>query len=201
MYAIVDIAGQQFRIEKGQEVLVHRLEGEKGSKVDFDKVLLIEHEGKTIVGTPFVEGAQVQATIIDHLKGDKVLVFKKKKRKGYQKLNGHRQYLSLLMVEEILESGAKPKKESKAKEVKAEVPEVKKEVVAKVTAVAEKPKPVKKTTRKPATEKAAVKTKKTTKTTKAVKAAPATKEATVKTKKTAKTTKAAKPSPKKDAKA
>ena len=184
MYAIVDIAGQQFRIEKGQEVLVHRLEGEKGSQVDFDRVLLIEQEGKTIVGTPFVEGAQVQATIIDHLRGDKVLVFKKKKRKGYKKLNGHRQYLSLLMVEEILEKGAKPKKESKAKAEKAEVPAVKEEVVAEVTAAAAEPKPVKKTTPKPA-----------------VKAAPATGDSSVKTKKTAKTTKAAKPAPKKDAEA
>ena len=125
MYAVVDIAGQQVKVEKGQKILVHRLEGEKGSKVGFDKVLLITDEGKTTVGSPVLEGAQVQATILDHLKGDKVFVFKKKNRKGYKRFNGHRQFLSLLEIGEIMEKGAsKPKKETKKKkEVVEEVTE------------------------------------------------------------------------------
>jgi large subunit ribosomal protein L21 len=102
MIAIVDIAGQQFKVEKGQKLFVHRLEGEAGSKVEFNKVLLLDNEGKLAVGTPTVEGASVSAKIVEHLKGDKVLVFKKKRRKGYQKLNGHRQYLSKIEIEDIV---------------------------------------------------------------------------------------------------
>ena len=109
MYAIVDIAGQQFKVEKGQELFVHRLEGEKGAKLDFDKVMLIDHDGKTVVGTPVIEGALVQGTILDHQRGDKLFVFKKKRRKGYKKFNGHRQYLSLLKIEDIVEKAAKPR--------------------------------------------------------------------------------------------
>jgi large subunit ribosomal protein L21 len=109
MYAIVDIAGQQFKVEKGQEIFVHRLEGEKGAKLGFDKVMLIDHEGKTTVGTPVIDGAHVEGTIVDHLRGDKVFVFKKKNRKGYKKFNGHRQYLSLVKIEDIVEKAAKSK--------------------------------------------------------------------------------------------
>ena len=101
MYAIVDIAGQQFKVEKGQEVFVHRLEGDEGAKMDFEKVLLVENKGKIQVGTPVVEGAKVSGKIVSHLKGDKVIVFKKKRRKGYQKSNGHRQYLSKVLIEKI----------------------------------------------------------------------------------------------------
>jgi len=119
MYAIVDIAGQQFKVEKGQEVFVHRLEGEKGTKLDFDKVMLIDHEGKTVVGTPVIEGAHVQGTILDHLRGDKVFVFKKKRRKGFKKFNGHRQYLSLVKIEDIVEKSSKPRAK-KAAAVSAE---------------------------------------------------------------------------------
>lgn len=107
MYAIVDIAGQQFKVEKGQELFVHRLEGEKGTKLDFDKVMLIDHDGKTTVGTPVIEGASVQGTILDHVRADKVFVFKKKRRKGFKKFNGHRQDLSLLKIEDIMEKAAK----------------------------------------------------------------------------------------------
>ena len=114
MYAIVDIAGQQFKVEKGQEVFVHRLEGEKGAKLDFNKVMLIDHDGKTVVGTPVIEGASVQGTIIDHLRGDKVFVFKKKRRKGFKKFNGHRQFLSLVKIEDILEKAASKPKSKKA---------------------------------------------------------------------------------------
>ncbi len=101
MYAIVDIAGQQFKVEKGQEVFVHRLEGDEGAKMNFEKVLLVEDKGKVQVGTPVVEGAKVSGKIVSHLKGDKVIVFKKKRRKGYQKSNGHRQYLSKVLIEKI----------------------------------------------------------------------------------------------------
>ena len=101
MYAIVDIAGQQFKVEKGQEVFVHRLEGEIGTGIEFDKVLLLDDKGKINVGTPVVEGAKVNAKIVSHLKADKIIVFKKKRRKGYQKSNGHRQYLSKIIIEKI----------------------------------------------------------------------------------------------------
>lgn len=101
MYAIVEIAGQQFKVEKNQQIFVHRLDGEEGANLDFEKVLLVE-DGKNIkVGTPTVEGAKVSAKIITHLKGDKVIVFKKKRRKGYKKKNGHRQYLTKISIENI----------------------------------------------------------------------------------------------------
>ena len=101
MYAIVDIAGQQFKVEKGKKIFVNRLEGEKGASLDFNKVLLTDDNGSVKVGTPYVEGANVKATIVDHVKADKVLVFKKRRRKGYQKLNGHRQCLTQILIDEI----------------------------------------------------------------------------------------------------
>ena len=110
MYAIVDIAGQQFKVEKDQKLYVHRLEGEEGKKVSFDKVLLIDTGNKVSVGEPVVKGASVDAKIVAHVKGDKVLVFKKKRRKGYQKLNGHRQQFTQIQIEGISEkAAAKPK--------------------------------------------------------------------------------------------
>lgn len=102
MYAIVKIAGQQFKVEKDQKIFVHRLNAEEGSKVDFDNVLLTDNNGKINVGTPSLSGAKVSATVLNHLKGKKVLVFKKKRRKGYQKMNGHRQYLSHIQINEIV---------------------------------------------------------------------------------------------------
>ena len=113
MYAIVDIAGQQFKVEKGQELFVHRIDAEKGAKVDFNKVMLVDHEGKTTIGTPVVEGVLVQATVLEHLRGDKLFVFKKKRRKGFKKFNGHRQYLSLLKIEDIVEKEKVTKSRSK----------------------------------------------------------------------------------------
>ena len=104
MYAIVEISGQQFKVEEKQEIFVYRLEGEEGSKVEFSEVLLIDNNGKVSIGTPFLKNALVRAKILEHLKGDKVLVFKKKRRKGYQKMNGHRQCLSRLVINSILES-------------------------------------------------------------------------------------------------
>ena len=102
MYAIVEIAGQQFKIEKERKIFVHRLEQNEGEQVEFDRVLLIDNEGEIQVGTPVVEGAKVSAKVLEHLKGDKVKVFKKKKRKGYQKMNGHRQQFSQILIEDII---------------------------------------------------------------------------------------------------
>jgi large subunit ribosomal protein L21 len=108
MYAIVDIAGQQFKVEKDQKLFVHRLDEKEGSKVTFEKVLLIDNDKNISVGDPVIKGASVSATILGHLKGDKVLVFKKKRRKGYKKLSGHRQYLSEIRIDAIAEKSAKP---------------------------------------------------------------------------------------------
>ena len=102
MYAIVEIAGFQFNVEPGRKVYVHRLEGEEGAKTTFDKVLLVDNEGAVTVGKPLVEGAKVEATILQHLKGEKVIVFKKKRRKGYQKKNGHRQSLTQIQIDAIV---------------------------------------------------------------------------------------------------
>ncbi len=123
MYAIVEMAGQQFKVAKDQKVYVHRLQTEEGKKVTFDNVLLLD-DGKNItVGAPAIDGAAVEAKVIKHLRGDKVIVFKKKRRKGYKVKNGHRQSLTEIVVESIIAKGAKkaaPKKEEKsAKEVAA----------------------------------------------------------------------------------
>jgi len=118
MYAIVEMAGQQFKVAKDQKVYVHRLQTEEGKKVTFNNVLLIE-DGKNItIGAPAIDGAAVEAKVVKHLKGDKVIVFKKKRRKGYKVKNGHRQYLTEIVVEKIVSSGAKkaaPKKETAPK--------------------------------------------------------------------------------------
>jgi len=102
MYVIVDIQGQQFKVEKDQQLFVHRLKGEEGAQVEFDKVLLADNEGEVTVGAPAIEGAKVVAEIVTPLvKGDKVLVFHKKRRKGHRKLNGHRQQFSLIVIKDI----------------------------------------------------------------------------------------------------
>ncbi len=101
MFAIVDIAGQQFKVAKDQWLFVHRLQGEEGASIEFDNVLLVDNGGKVAVGTPTVKGAKVSATILSHLKGDKVVVFKKKRRKGYKKKNGHRQYFTKIQITDI----------------------------------------------------------------------------------------------------
>ncbi len=102
MYAIVEIAGQQFKVEKDQKVFVHRLEQEEGAQVEFDKVLLLDEDGKVKIGTPIVKGVKISGKVLTHLRGDKVKVFKKKRRKGYQKLNGHRQDLTQIQIDEIV---------------------------------------------------------------------------------------------------
>ena len=136
MYAIVEIAGQQFKVEKDQKVFVHRLQAEEGKKVAFDNVLLLADGDNVTLGAPAINGAQVGAKVLKHLKGDKVIVFKKKRRKGYKVKNGHRQSLTEIQIESILASGAKkasapkaavkstPAKSAKATDEKAAKPEV-----------------------------------------------------------------------------
>jgi large subunit ribosomal protein L21 len=110
MYAIVEIAGQQFKVAKDQKLFVHRLADKEGAKVSFDKVYLLDDGKKVTLGAPAITGASVEAKVIGHLKGDKVIVFKKKRRKGYRVKNGHRQALTELVIENIQASGAKAAK-------------------------------------------------------------------------------------------
>ncbi|TPG39321.1 50S ribosomal protein L21 [Flavobacterium pectinovorum] len=128
MYAIVEIAGQQFKVSKDLKVYVNRLTNEEGSKVSFDKVLLLDDNGNVTLGAPAIEGASVEAKVLQHLKGDKVIVFKKKRRKGYKKRNGHRQYLTQIVIEGITAAGGTKKAAAKKAVVAEEVeaPKVKK---------------------------------------------------------------------------
>ncbi len=154
MYAIVEIAGQQYKVAKDQKVFVHRLEGKEGSKVSFDKVLLLD-DGKVTIGAPVIENAVVSAKILGHLKGDKVIVFKKKRRKGYKVKNGHRQFLTEIQIDGISTKKA-PAKKAEAKKETAE----KKEAPAKKEAAAKKPaakKAAPKAEAKPAAKKPAAK--------------------------------------------
>ncbi|MBN2350116.1 MAG: 50S ribosomal protein L21 [Bacteroidales bacterium] len=174
MYAIVDIGGQQFKVEKEQKLYVHRLDGEVGSSVDFDQVLLVDNDGKIVVGTPVVKNTIVSAKIVSHLKGDTVKVFKKKRRKGYQKLNGHRQYFTELLIENIGEGTAR---KVEAKKAEPKKPETKAEVKA--------PQAAEKAPAKAATKAATVTTDKKAPAEKpvaAAKKAPAKKAATLKSK-------------------
>ena len=173
MYAIVEIAGQQFKVEKDQQIFVHRLEEKEGAKVEFDNVLLIDNNGKINVGAPAISGAKVTAKVLDHMKGDKVVVFKKKRRKGYRVKNGHRQAFTQIEIQSIEEKGASAKKATATtakKEAKAEPKAAAKKAPAKKaptkkaapkakTASAAKPKAAaKKTTaKKPAAKKTAAK--------------------------------------------
>ncbi len=101
MYAIVTIAGQQFKVEEGKNVFVHRLDAKAGDKVTFGDVLLIDRDGDVSVGSPLLSGASVSASVIDHVQGDKVIVFKKKRRKGFRKKNGHRQQFTQIKIDAI----------------------------------------------------------------------------------------------------
>jgi large subunit ribosomal protein L21 len=153
MYAVVEIAGQQFKVEKDQKVYVNRLEGKEGSKISFDNILMLDNSGKIVLGNPVVKGASVEAKIVKHLKDDKVIVFKKKRRKGYKVKNGHRQALTQILVENILEKAVKAK--AKAETSKTDAPA--KKVAAKKT-VAKKTAPSKKVAaKKPATKKTVTK--------------------------------------------
>ena len=131
MYAIVEIAGQQFKVSKDLKVYVHRLSNEEGSKVSFEKVLLLDDNGTITLGAPAIEGASVEAKVLQHLKGDKVIIFKKKRRKGYKKRNGHRQYLTQIVIESILATGGKKSTPKAEKALEVKVPKAEKIVDAK----------------------------------------------------------------------
>lgn len=132
MYAIVEIAGQQFKVEKSQKIFVHRLSNQEGVKVDFDQVLLIDNDKNIVVGEPVVKDALVRAKVLTHIKGDKVIVFKKKRRKGYKVKNGHRQFFTEIEIEDILEKGAGKK---------ATTEKVEKPIIEKPEAVVEENEP------------------------------------------------------------
>ena len=138
MYAIVEIAGQQFKVVQDQKLFVHRLADKEGAKVSFDKVYLLDDGKKVTLGAPAITGASVEAKVVSHLKGDKVIVFKKKRRKGYRVKNGHRQALTELVIESIKASGAKskaaPAKKAAAVPSKAEAKPAAKKAAAKPAA-------------------------------------------------------------------
>ena len=140
MYAIVEIAGQQFKVAKDQKVYVHRLQNEEGAKVSFDKVLLLDNGSNVTVGAPAIKGAEVTAKILGHLKGDKVIVFKKKRRKGFRKKNGHRQFLTEIQIEGIETSAKKKAPAKKAEPKKAAVAPKKAAVAPKKAVKVEAPK-------------------------------------------------------------
>jgi len=171
MYAIVEIAGQQFKVEEGKKIFVHRMEAAEGENVEFEKVLLIDNDGAITIGEPVIENTVVEGKVLSHPRGDKVIIFKKKRRKGYQKRSGHRQDLTQVEILSIGARGeAKKKTPAKAKakaetEVKAEVKaeakaETKKAPVKKAAAAkeksekkpAEKKAPAAKSAKKPAKE-------------------------------------------------
>jgi len=167
MYAIVEIAGQQFKVEKGKKIFVHRLDVENGKKVEFDKVLLIDDDGKINIGEPVIKDAVVEGMVLDHVRGDKVIVFKKKRRKGYKVTKGHRQNFTQVEILSINEKS--PAKKAPAKKetapVKAEPvvekksaeqkPEAKKSVTKKETAPAKKSAEKKTKAKKPVVKKSA----------------------------------------------
>jgi len=120
MFAIVEIAGLQYKVREDQRLYVNRLAGEAGDKVNFDRVMLTDDDGQVTVGAPVIDGASVEATIVEHLKADKVLVFKKKRRKGYQKMNGHRQPLTYIQISNLGPAKKAPKAKAKTEEAPAE---------------------------------------------------------------------------------
>ncbi len=190
MYAIVEIAGLQYKVEKDQRLYVNRLNVAKGKKVKFDRVLLTEEKGDIKVGAPVIDGAVVEATVNGEVKGDKILVFKKKRRKGYQKMNGHRQMFTSITINKITAKAPAKKAAAKATEDLEAAPKkaASKKTAAKKATTAKKP-----SAKKPATKKAATAKKPSAK-------KPATKKATTAKKPTAKkTTTAKKPATKKAA--
>jgi len=142
MYAIVEIAGQQFKVEEGKRIFVHRLDAEEGKKIKFDQVLLVEEEGKITVGEPVVKDSFVEGKVLDHVRGEKVIVFKKKRKKGYRVKNGHRQ--NFTQVEIISINGKISQKKPAVKKETAHVQE---------EPVAEKKSTLKKEAKKPAEKK------------------------------------------------
>jgi large subunit ribosomal protein L21 len=146
MYAVVEIAGHQYKVRKDQQLYVNRLAAKEGDQVSFDKVLLTDNDGAVEVGAPVIDGIQVDAKVVSHLKADKVIVFKKKRRKGYKKKNGHRQAISLIEIVGIGKGSgkkaapAKAKAEAKPAEPKAEAPKAAKAEAPKAEKKAEAPK-------------------------------------------------------------
>ena len=137
MYAVVDIAGQQFQVEENSMYYVPKLETEINKTVTFDNILLYSDGKSTTIGTPSVKGMKVQAKVLEHLKDDKVIVFKKIRRKSYKKKNGHRQQLSRIEITKISKSAAKAKTSTKKDEVKKEPKVVAEKKTAKATKVKE----------------------------------------------------------------
>jgi large subunit ribosomal protein L21 len=165
MYAIVEIAGQQFKVEEGKKIFVHRLEIEEGKNLEFDQVLLIDNEGTITIGEPLIKDAVIEGTVLDHVRGDKVIVFKKKRKKGYRVKNGHRQNFTQVEILTINGPGLEKKTAAEKEivhapkaEVVAEKPVKEKKSAAKPKAVKEE-KPAKKATAKKAEEKPAKETK------------------------------------------
>jgi large subunit ribosomal protein L21 len=155
MYAIVEIAGQQFKVEEGKKIFVHRLDAAEGDNVSFEKVLLLDNDGAVTIGEPVIAGTVVEGRVLAHVRGDKVIIFKKKRRKGYQKRTGHRQdftQLEVLSIGSAPETSRKaaPKSEKKAAEaaVESEVKEEVKKAPAKKAAVKKEPAAKKETTKK-----------------------------------------------------
>jgi large subunit ribosomal protein L21 len=165
MYAIVEIAGHQYKVQKDQQVFVNRLDAEEGAKIQFDKVLLTDKGGDVTVGAPAINGLAVHATVERHLKGDKILIFKKKRRKGYQKLNGFRPYLTEIRITDIKKATAAKTATKKAAAPKAEAAPVKE--AAAPTESVKKAAVKKPAAKKPATATKAVKKATTEKSTKA----------------------------------
>jgi large subunit ribosomal protein L21 len=176
MYAIVEIAGQQFKVEEGKKIFVHRLEVEEGKQIEFDQVLLIDDEGKITIGEPTIKDAVVEGKIVDHMRGDKVIVFKKKRKKGYRIKNGHRQNFTQVEIVSINGKSSPKKAAPKKEEIKAadvqvdEKPAMEKKSAPKKTAAKKEEAPVKKATGKKVSEKKPVEKKP------AVKKAPKAKE-------------------------
>lgn len=140
MYAIVDIAGKQFKVEKDKSIYAPSLQGDEGTSLEFDKVLLLDEDGKVSLGAPIVKGIKVIGKIVAHGKGDKVIVFKKKRRKGYKKKNGHRQGYTKLLIESIGKEGVKaaaPAKKEEKKEKPAKAAETTQDDLTKITGIGE----------------------------------------------------------------
>ena len=162
MYAIVNIAGQQYKVEKDQKLFVHRLEDKEGNVVSFDEVLLIDNDKSVVIGEPTIKGALITGKVMSHPKGDKVQVFKKKRRKGYKVLRGHRQYLTEIVIQDIIEKGgikeAKPRAASKAETPSDKKPAAKatatKATTAKTAPAAKKAAPKKEAVKKETAAKA-----------------------------------------------
>jgi len=174
MYAIVEIAGQQFKVEEGRKIFVHRLEAAEGDNIEFEKVLLLDTDGAVTIGAPVIDNTVVEGRVLAHPRGDKVIVFKKKRRKGYQKRNGHRQDFTEVEILRIgAPSGTKKQAAPKAEKKEAEAP-VAEEVKAEAKSEVKKAPAKKPAAKKEAAEKKAPAEKKTPA---AEKKAPAVKKA------------------------